>query len=154
GLTRPAGHHLDVDARLARALVATGHEVEIFANCKLDDATVRRSAETGTRLTRVFRIDAHRKPEPGKDTLQAAREAARTIVEDLESVPDTDLWYWPTFTPVQLLAAVQAGRKTRTTAGVWYGPNPIFQYGAYCWAEAAGRALGKRIMIGAYHESI
>lgn len=156
GLWQLPGHHVDLDLRLARTLRALGHEAEIFAHWKLPDACVQKIADAGFIVHRIFRADPYKTPEPDMDTLETVHEAARITAIDLANVPESDLWFWPTFTPVQFLAGVRAARGVRMAGGVWYEPNMIFQFGAHCWAQAAKIAskLGKTLLVGAFDDAI
>lgn len=154
GLRR--GHHLDLDIRLARALIALGHDVEIAAHRRLERECAQRLADNRLRVRNLFSVWPYRRPTRFNAPLSLALEEAKATAADLARASPADRWFWPTFTAVMLLACVIARPKQRVAGGLWYEPGASFATGTECWTKSAKltvKHLGN-IVIGAYDDTV
>ncbi len=181
GLKAAAGHHFDLDLRLARALARRGHEVTVHGHVQPEPALVALAEQAGMPFHPRFRVHPYsplpksakappsgalaalrqsvagvmaRPSEQFASPLAAYRSLELATAQDLEAVENADLWLWPTLLPYQLAAAAQHAGSVRQIGGVWWRPRFPQPLGAQSWAATARKlaATPHRIVVGAYDE--
>jgi len=156
GLTSARGHHFDLDLRLARALAALGHAVEIHAGQRCAPEIAEAAAAQGVRVHRTFRVQPYAAPPPGSDPAQAYEAWTLETIDDLRGVSRAGPWVWPTLFAYQLAAAVRAGAGVRQCAGAWWLPRSPAGVAARSWAASARSLVGRssEFLVGAYDAAI
>lgn len=176
GLKVIAGHHFDLDLRLAKALARGGHEVTIHGHAHPDPALVTMGEKVGMSFRATFHVYPYAKldnPSGAKTTFRqqiskpfsrtatpepslwdAYQALERATAQDLAAVAHADLWLWPTLLPYQLAAAANYAGSVRQLGGVWWLPRFPHEQGAQSWAATARRLAqtSHRIVVGAYDE--
>lgn len=152
GLYMLAGHHYDLDLRLARALTARGHAVTVHGHARPAPELGRRFEDAGLVFVPTFRIQPYFRIAEGERPLSKYRDAAACTAEDLASVADADLWVWPTLSAYQLLAASMHASTVRQIGGAWWLPHFMHPIAADCWRAATRRIAetGQAFRVGAY----
>jgi glycosyltransferase involved in cell wall biosynthesis len=148
-----AGHHLDLDLQVCRALNKLGHEVVVYAhrNC---------SIEAVNTLTSVCRVVPHFNSGPYVDPVKFDRIAgelfsysamSRSIATELNGVSQADLWLWPSIFAYQLKGSAMAQGQV-PVAGCVHTPAVSDQYpsGNIFWRDAyiTIKNKGKSLNIG------
>lgn len=139
GLESLKGHHFDVDLRLCRALAGRGHEVALHGFRELQPELVETTREAGFDVTPTFRAHPYASQPDGETPEAFYRRLVGVTIDDLGTVPSADLWFWPTLTPYQLMAAIWLPAPARQVGAAWFTPRKPHAYGARCWARAARR---------------
>lgn len=173
GLKALAGHHFDLDRRLAQALARRGHEVTVHGHAQPEPALVAMAAQAGMAFHATFHAYPYSPPPRTKAgwrqrlarafsrpaaAARAPQQAYQALeqgtAQDLATVARTDAWLWPTLLPYQLAAAAQHAGSVRQIGGLWWLPRFPHVQGAQSWAATAGRlaAAPHRIVVGAYDE--
>lgn len=155
GLKVVAGHHFDLDLRLASALRRRGHEVTVHGHAQPEPALVAKAEQAGMPFLPSFRVFPYGPlPEPFATAQDAYRAREQATALDLESIEKADLWLWPTLLPDQLAAAARHADVVAQIGGTWFRPHFPDPQGAPSWAATARRLAGvpHRIVVGAYDE--
>lgn len=155
GLSGRAGHHFDLDLKLARQLVAGGHELRVYANASAHDE-VRQAFASVAPLEPLFRAGPYARPEQFDlyaGELLAYQSQTRVLAEDLRALPPADIWLWPTLMAGQLKACAVAGAPAQVAACVH---TPVVSEesptGTIWWRDAllAARRARMRLRLGAF----
>ncbi len=139
GLAWLKGHHFDVDLRLCRALAQRGHEVSLHGFGEPQPELVEAARAAGFAIAPTFRAHTYATVPEGETPERAYRRLVDATIEDLRTVPTADLWFWPTLTPFQLMAAIWRDVPARQAGAAWFTPRMPHPFGARCWARAARR---------------
>lgn len=155
GLYEPAGHHLDLGLKLARWLAARGHELRVYAHAEVKDE-VRKAFAPVAPLQPLFRTGPYLHPQRYDryaGELMTYQMQSRLLAEDLRSLPDADVWLWPTLMAAQLKACANAGTRARV-AGCVHTPvvSEEYPHGTIWWRDAllAAHRSGVRLRLGAF----
>src|ERR1700722_16127200 len=117
GAFRLEGHHFNVDCQLFRALTTRGHEVALHSFIRPQSDLIAAASAAAIPLYPTFRVPTfYRLPFQLRTWY---RRLSVVTAQDLASVPQTDLWLWPTFASFQLMAAVASSRSVRQIFGAW-----------------------------------
>ena len=156
GLRGLMGHHFDLDLRLVRAFGRRGHEVTVHGFAEPRQGLVAMAKNAGMTIHPTFRVFPYSARPGGDSGMGAYLGRAAAIADDLARVSPADLWFWPTLTPDQLLAATSRPGPARQLGGLWFAPRFPLQIGARGWAVAARRMTAGRgsVILGAYDESL
>jgi len=173
GLKSVVGHHFDLDLRLVKVLAQRGHEVSVLGALNLSPVLVAKAAEAGMELNASFSIPTYSKLPSEKKAgnglrrllggLQARplaidiyRSWARQTAEELSTIPEADLWFWPTLAPYQFDAATMQPRSVRQAGGLWWQPRFPLEIGARNWQQTARRAAETlpNFVVGVYDDAI
>ena len=154
GLQRQAGHHFDLDFKLARWLTSHGHKVKIYSHREIKEE-VRVAFEPFAPVMPLFRSGPYVNPKRYDNyagELIVYQFQSQTLAEDLEQVSASDLWLWPTITAAQLKACSIRGVKVPLSACI-HTPVVSDEYpnGQIWWRDAflaSNRSL-TRMNIGA-----
>lgn len=175
GLRALRGHHFDLDARLAKALVRRGHEVLVCGASTARPELAERLVGMGIAFLPVFRrppyfsvksrrslrvrlgawiAGCRRAPSDGVSP-ELYRQVVSDTAEDLQQLPSAEAWFWPTLSAYQVAAACSAGHVPQI-GGAWWLPSFPHQAGAAVWAESARRICreGLPIQVGFYDEDL
>jgi glycosyltransferase involved in cell wall biosynthesis len=112
GLVQFAGHHFDIDLRVARALREDGHDVHVYAHRVAADPVVSELSAVAP-VTRLFRAGPYEYPnrqDPVAGELLVYNQHSSALAKDLRSVREADLWLWPSIFAPQLHACAIAAR--------------------------------------------
>lgn len=155
GLQGRAGHHFDLDLRLARQLTAHGHEVRVHAHASVHDE-VRQAFESVAPLEPLFRSGPYLRPQqldPYAGELMAYQTQTRMLAEDLHALASADVWLWPTLMAAQLKACAEV-RARALVAGCLHTPVVSEEYpnGTMWWRDAlvAANHAQLRLRLGAF----
>jgi len=113
GLLSSAGHHLDLDLKLARYLTETGNSVRIYANSRVED-DVLSAFEPFCEAEALFQRGPYWRPEtidPFAGELFGYSQHSKLLHRDLASTTEADVWLWPSITAVQLRACAGISGK-------------------------------------------
>lgn len=124
GLGERAGHHYDFDLKLARSLVAAGHDVHVYGfKGMLNEAFAEfQAVAPTTKLFRYFHYALSEDFDPYAPQVIAFHKLSEAYAADLQMVRDADLWVWPTIDLEQLMGCALAGRGTPMVGCVHYDP--------------------------------
>lgn len=156
GLKSMKGHHFDLDLRLLRGLERRGHEVSVHGWAGLPSSVCDMARASGMPLQPSFRAQTYERLPEDADPWTSYSQIVKRTIEDISTLPDADLWFWPTFSPFQFAAAVGCGRKVRQIGGMWWLPRFPHPVGARAWRTAVhelGNAAAP-ISVGAYDERL
>ena len=126
GLSRFAGHHFDIDLKVAQRLVADGHDVCVYAR-KGADAEVMTLLEAVAPTRQLFRMGAYDDPkrlDPIAGDLLLYERATTVLAEDLAQAREADLWLWPSIFASHLNACAAARRGVPVAGCVHTEPEP------------------------------
>jgi glycosyltransferase involved in cell wall biosynthesis len=125
GLAERAGHHYDFDLKLARGLVAAGHDVRVYGFKNMFDDTFAEFQEVAptTKLFQYFHYLHTNEFDPYSPNMVAFHKQSQGYAADLAKVEPADLWVWPTFDLEQLMACAMVGTKARVVGCVHYDPG-------------------------------
>lgn len=152
GLNALSGHHFDQDYRLAIALGRLGADVEVHALRSAEPEVEKAFLDIGISFHRTFRIGTYEGVTPGAEDLNTCLTYARQTEEDLRGLPPTDVAYWPSLGPFQLLAMTRQPYGSRRIGGLDGNINGFTDWGAELINQAA-RILaqtGGKVTLGAY----
>ncbi len=153
GLSRFAGHHFDIDIKVAKRLVADGHDVCIYAR-RTADPDMMAMLEAVTQTRALFRPGAYEDPtrlDPIAGELLIYERATRLLTEDLAQTREADLWLWPSLFASQLNACANARRGVPVAGCVHTEPEPFEgSIGPVLWRHAFlnARHRGLALRIG------
>jgi hypothetical protein len=106
GLLRARGHHYDWDTRIANYLIASGHEVSVYAHVQARSAPLI-GFDSLVRLEPVFEMSPYIDKsyfDPICGEIQRQLLMTRLIINHLEKMEHADHWLWPTAFAYQLRA--------------------------------------------------
>lgn len=150
GLQGRAGHHFDLDLKLARTLADAGHTLRIYAHAQAA-VEVLRAFEPVAPVTPLFHAYPYfdpRKFDPHAGELMAYLHQTRVLAEDLRSVEPAEVWLWPTLTASQLNACASAGTQARVSGCVHTeARTPTQPHGAMWWRHALIAASRARLRL-------
>lgn len=145
GLAALAGHHFDLDLRVARHLVNDGHEVVVHAHQQVLDAVVR-GLEGVAPVKRLFRAFPYTRPaefDPLAGEAMMHIHHCGVLAHDLAQVEPADLWLWPSIFATQLHACAIAAPKVPVAGCVQVPPASLHQPGGAAWWRQAFVAADK-----------
>ena len=147
-----AGHHYEIDSRLARELVGLGHKVTIHGSTLADPELGAALAAAGVGFAPTFRVSMNDMSWDSPEYVRFARETNA----DLEAVPDDGLWLWPTFVPYQFLASVLHPRHPRQLGWLHRHPRSKNPLRPRTWVLAAKLAAsaGLPMTLGTFEETL
>ncbi len=156
GLANRVGHHFDQDLRIARALIASGHHVDVHAAANVAPEVAQAFAAPGVSLHATFRAGAYHHPLPGEDSWGLWQDRAAVTADDLARLGPADVAFWPSLTPTHFLAMVRVPHGAQMIGGLDGHINWATSLGAELLASGrdAARALGGRLHLGAYDRTI
>lgn len=145
GLKDVGGHHLDVDLRLALGFQARGHNVTVHGAVDVAAAATEQIS-----IHPTFRVSPYVGGLP--DTPAVLLRAAAVTAEDLATVPDADMWLWPTLVAHQAVATLSRG-DVPAVGGIWFPPRFQCTWESQMWARATRLGEGNRLLLGVYHDA-
>jgi hypothetical protein len=101
-----SGHHYDWNTRIAKHLVASGHEVSVYAHVQAQPAALL-GFDSKVRVDPLFEMMPYVGTfdfDPICGEIQRQLVGTRSIINDLEKVGPADHWLWPTAFAYQLRA--------------------------------------------------
>lgn len=154
GLTSVAGHHFDIDLRVARQLLQDGHELHVYAHASASKAIIDEMS-TIAPISRLFRAGPYDIPsrfDPVAGELLVYQNQSTVLAQDLTKVAEADLWLWPSIFAPQLNACASASRGV-PIAGCVHTDVQAEEWpsGAMFWRHALLRAqrAGMPLRLGA-----
>ena len=125
GLAERAGHHYEFDLKLARGLVAEGHDLHVYGFKGMLQETFAEFADVApvTRLFSHFHYSDVTAFDPYSPQAVAFHKQSLGYAADLAQVREADLWIWPTFDLEQLMACAMVETKARVVGSVHYDPG-------------------------------
>lgn len=154
GLRGVAGHHFDLDVKVARTLVQAGHRVTVHAHAAVSDAVVAGFASVAP-IRPLFRTGAYldpRKIDPYAGELIAYLHQSSLLAADLRTTGTADVWLWPTLMSAQLQACAGISGEA-LVAGCVHTPVQSEEHpnGAMWWRHAllTAHRAGMRTRLGA-----
>ena len=156
GLSARAGHHFDLDLRLARALATLGHSVSVHGHAQAQADVLDTFSQAGISVGRSFRAPTYAQPRPGVSPVTACQHMLAMTLDDLSRIPSADLWVWPTLAAYQLAAAAQCPSATAQIGVTWWSPRFPLEAGGAEWAQALARIAeqDRPMIVGAYDEGV
>ena len=150
GIAYRAGHHYDYGLKVLKHYAEAGHDVHVYGYSELDEAAAGDFKEFGG-VTKLFRIspylDAKDYDWYAGELVQARRETV-SIVEELASVRDADIWIWPTIRPAEIDACVIRGTKVPMIGCVYWDPGiEARSIEAQLWRNALMSAQGTGLQL-------
>lgn len=106
GLHSFAGHHFDLDLKIARLLSGQGHKVHVYAQNAASQAVIS-ALEPFANITPLFRVRPYadlRTVDPYAGELIGYTQQSQTLAADIRSTAKADVWLWPTIMASQLHA--------------------------------------------------
>jgi hypothetical protein len=145
GLARKTGHHFDQAFRIARALKALGHAVEVHATATASAAAELRGAfaTLDVPLHGTFADGYYFRAPPGEDGWDYWQRRATAICESLARLAPTDVAFWPSLSPSHFLAMVRVAHGRRIIGGLDGYINFTTPLGAELLGS--GRAMAQRL---------
>jgi glycosyltransferase involved in cell wall biosynthesis len=120
-----AGHHYDYGLKLARELVAAGHDVHVYGASIMDDDVAANFAAVAP-ITKHFTIWPHTPPERydfyAGSFVQHQVEPP-IIAQDLAKVRPAGLWIFPTIWAQEISACAILGVKVPVVGCVYWDPG-------------------------------
>jgi glycosyltransferase involved in cell wall biosynthesis len=156
GLANRIGHHFDQDVRIARALTAQGHAVEVHATASVSPELVAAFAALGVPVHGTFRAGSYHRPIEGEDSWDHWQQRAAVTGDDLARLAPTDVAFWPSLTPSHFLAMVRAAYGAHIVGGLDGQINFVSPLGAELLASGRETAhgLAGRLELGTYDRFI
>lgn len=150
GLTGQAGHHFDLDLKLARWIAGRGHETRVYAHSKVTGA-VRDAFSSVATLEPLFRTDPYVHPysqDRYAGELITYQGQWQLLSKDLENLQEADVWLWPTITASMLRACATIKTKAQV-AGCVHAPAVSEEYpnGTIWWRAALLAAEGASLRL-------
>jgi len=141
------GHHLDIDADVARELTRAGHDVHVYSHTDIS-ADARGIIVAHAGLTPVFRVSPYIGPPGGNaaaDETSAFTRAAGLLAEDLRRARRADLWIWPTLFASQHYACVIADPGIPIAGCIMVEPTYLDSAGRVLWRRSLAEAHSKKV---------
>lgn len=156
GLANRIGHHFDQDFRVARALRAQGHAIEVHATANASPELVNAFAGLGATLHCTFRAGSYHRPTAEEDTWDHWLKRCAVTCDDLAELAPTDVAFWPSLTPIHFLASVRFAYGTHIIGGLDGHINFATPMGAelLCSGREMAQELDGRLELGAYDRFI
>jgi glycosyltransferase involved in cell wall biosynthesis len=136
-----AGHHFDINLRVANELVLRGHHVHIFANRGFVPPTDLVPVD-GLQITPLFGCVPYAKPtgllldDQWAGELRHFYQTAHQFTTELKTLGYADLWLMPTLFAYQLMALSHVGIHPPVIAGIHNAPTFPLQQGNMLWRLA------------------
>ena len=125
GIRYRAGHHYDYGLKLARELVAAGHDVHVYGSTVIDEDVVADFSAVAP-ISKHFNVWPHTVPER-YDFYAGAfikhRVEPPVIAQDLMKVRRADLWIFPTMWTQEIVACAFLGVKVPVVGCVYWDPG-------------------------------
>jgi len=159
GLLARAGHHFDLDLKLARWLVQAGHQLHVYAHAQVA-AEVLQAFQPVAQVTPLFRAPTYYDPrryDHSAGELVAYMNHSRVLAQNLQSVPAADAWLWPTITASQLHACAATARNVPVAGCVHTEARTLLHpHGDMWWRHAllAAHGAGMRLRLGAMEQEM
>ena len=139
GLAGQQGHHLDIDLRVTRQLVADGHCVHVYAS-KFASEAVSQAFASLAKFTRQFQSNPYQSPQsidPVAGELLVYTHQSALLAQELRCTDPADLWLWPSIFAPQLNACAIAQMGVAVAGCVHTEATPPDQtQGSVWWRHA------------------
>lgn len=153
-LQNVAGHHLDLDLKVARVLSGQGHSVRVYAQ-EAASQDVLSAFGSIADITPLFRVRPYadtRRLDPYAGELIGYNQQSHLLAADIRSTAEADVWLWPTIMASEVNACAGISGDA-LVAGCVQMPVNIGeqQNGAMWWRHAllAAKRSNTRLRIGA-----
>ncbi|HEY7748837.1 MAG TPA: glycosyltransferase [Aestuariivirgaceae bacterium] len=147
GLVDTAGHHADVDLRIAQAFVAKGVEPIVYANSKITAACLEMFHDSKIQIEGLFQVGAYRRPWYNLNEKFSIWMVARNILTSLKHIPRADLWLWPTLTLHQFIATQWLQKQQFMIGCAWFDADMGYRCGTAAWTASTRRAHSEFALV-------
>lgn len=128
------GHPHDIDLRLAKTMVESGHDVHVYCHVDADDVLKSQYHEVAP-ITPIFTIN----PYIRSDNFDFAAGdiiknlvGGRTTASELTTAREADAWLWPSLYPHQLIACCNIKTNALISGCIHHTPE-FFSSGDTAW---------------------
>lgn len=150
GLAGIQGHHFDLDIKISKFLVENGYDVCVYSNANTTDEVKRRISEIAP-IHPLFRVGPYANPlnyDPYAGELMLYNAHSQITAHDLKSLPEADIWLWPSMFSTQVKACALAGPRAQI-AGCVHTPVVAEETpnGQIWWRDALLHAKRASLML-------